>query len=259
MSSIALRPERRQYLFRMAILRELSERGSYRNAVAADLVPLWRVIKPRYWPDRMWPGYSDIEIQIFDLEIEVGPIDPDLLAYRDAVASIVSDRLRLRQNGVAARWAVEAVHNHVVTDRPGGISFASFVYSREAKIQISVDEDSARVTAQDHTGREAATHELHSDGMTSFQDWQRLEDAAVDLVRQQVRLIRNSFEADYGRTGTGFDRIGRLRSDLQAVPTFVDLLLATPRNRPRLDDATRRRLSRIFALVGIDSLGKKSR
>jgi hypothetical protein len=207
------------------------------------------------------PPLSEALTMLEDLEYEVGPVEPHLAAYCQHLRSTVADRFRLRLNREPAWWALEAVHDHVTSgnapEHPVGVAYGEFLFGRDLRLTIHVTDDGATITATDHFGEEARKH-LHSPGALSFQDWEKLELAAVDMLRRQIEVTRLEFEADYQRVGTGRDQRRRIDADLEAIPVLVDRLLTTPRNRTRLDETMRKRLAAIRQMIVIDSPEKNS-
>lgn len=259
--SIALRPNRRQYVLKNAVIRELSRQKVYRN----ELVRLradWKPVATRYWPGVPMPDLYHVLQLLDELEQEIGPVEPSLATYVRRLREATGDHFRLRHEGQPAKWALEAIHNHVTSgndaNRPVGLEMGEFLIWREAQIKVKVTDDGATITVTDHVGT-PESHPIHGDGILSFQDWQRLEDAAIANLKEQIAEIRRHFEDEYQRLGTGRDQRRRLEDDLGAIPQLVEIHLATPRNRLKLDPAIAKRMQRIRQLIGIDAPDKTGR
>lgn len=192
--SIALRPDRRQALWRKELLQEIGTKKTYHNVIVRDLRPIWKRVQARYWPSRFMPNIYEVFRVLEDLEYEIGPVDPDLTSYCVLLRSIVSDDFRLRWNNEPAWWALEAFHDHVTSgnrpDRPTGIPYVDFIFWREFELKVRVTEDGASITVVDHFG-EQITQEYPNSGLLSFQDWSSLEKEAIAALKHQIADIRH--------------------------------------------------------------------
>lgn len=232
------------------------------NRVVQSLRPLWRDLSKSHDDLSPFTGFADLENmaeeQRWEEEDFGSPHDPRLRAYVDGVYATVRDDMGLRSGGEAAPWALAYVHADATLDNTVGWrrdpAFARFLKWERISVGVHVTEEYARVTTTAHSGETTDLPELDAVVRFGFQRWDELKRAACDEIERQIDRIAADFESSYPRA---YQK--KIDTWTKLLPTLRQALIASPRNRPHPDDATRKALSRLAETVGVDYPPRRTR
>lgn len=273
-------PAVEQAELRSALIACFRADARYRNVIECDLRPLWkaaeavvvgaardRVVKDQAAFDGLSRAFGDKDPQernrpalvdfdrvedVYDDQVWANedrgePRDTNLAAYVEALRRFVGETMRLVAAGEPAHWALPLVHGDVC-GRPHWPVSAVFFGAEEVTIAVKVTPSYARVEVRDADGGTIVATELDAAGF-DFDQWDELEAAAHEHLRQQLPRLRRDFDRRY--PVPAYPRRNRATQrawQAETVPALFRYLF----HNQRPDEVSRDTLRRLADVIGVD-------